>query len=66
MQERAFNNPNIEILWNTEAEEALGDNLLKQVRIKNNQSGDVKVLMRTVFYAIGHVPNTDFLSGQPT
>ena len=67
MQERAFNNPKINILWNTEAEEVMGDNLLQQVKIKDNQSGDTKVINANgLFYAIGHVPNTRFLNNQIT
>ena len=65
MQDRAFNNPKIDILWNTEAEEVLGDTLLKQVRIKNNQTNETSLLdANGLFYAIGHVPNTQFLNGQ--
>lgn len=65
MQERALNHPKINILWNTEAEEALGDTLLRQVRVKNNQTQTTRVLdANGLFYAIGHEPNTSFLNGQ--
>ncbi len=65
MQKRVMNNRKIEIMWNTLAVEAVGDNLLTGVRTKNVKTGDQKVLEAGgLFYAIGHKPNTDFLKGQ--
>jgi thioredoxin reductase (NADPH) len=65
MQERVLNNPEIEILWNTEAIEAVGDALLSHVRIKNNKTNDENLLEANgLFYAIGHTPNTHFLDNQ--
>ena len=65
MQERAFSNDKLEILWNTEATEAVGDQLLTHVRIKNNVTQEESLLEANgLFYAIGHKPNTDFLNGQ--
>lgn len=65
MQKRAFDNEKIEILWHTVAEEALGENLLEGVRVKNVQSNEEQVLDASgLFYAIGHKPNTGFLEGQ--
>lgn len=61
MAERVKNTPNIEILFNTETEEVLGDGQgVTGVRVKNNQSGEVKEIACTGFFvAIGHKPNTD-------
>ena len=65
MQKQVFNNPKIEILWNTEAREAVGDNLLKGLKIENNKTGEKTDLeVRGLFFAIGHTPNTAFLKGQ--
>ena len=65
MQERVLNNSDIEILWNTEAVEAVGDDLLTHVRIKNNKTNEEGLIEANgLFYAIGHKPNTDFLNGQ--
>ena len=65
MQERAFNNEKIDIKWNTEAEEVVGEQLMTQVKIKNNQTLESNVLDASgLFYAIGHDPNTGFLDGQ--
>lgn len=65
MQERVLENNKIEVLWNTEALEALGDTALRQVRIINNQTQEERILdVSGLFYAIGHTPNTSFLNGQ--
>ncbi|MEH6308333.1 thioredoxin-disulfide reductase [Olivibacter sp. CPCC 100613] len=61
MQHRVFNTPNIEIHYNTEAEEILGDGkTVNALRIINNQTKEHQVLDITGFFvAIGHKPNTD-------
>ncbi|MBX2959136.1 MAG: thioredoxin-disulfide reductase [Flavobacteriales bacterium] len=61
MAERVKNTPNIEILYNTETEEVLGENdLVTGVRVKNNITGETKVIPCTGFFvAIGHQPNTE-------
>jgi thioredoxin reductase (NADPH) len=65
MQKRVMNNAKIEIVWNTLAVEALGENLLTGVKTKNVNTGEERVLEAGgLFYAIGHKPNTDFLKGQ--
>ena len=62
MQEKAFKNEKIQILWNTEATELIGKKLLSGVWTINNKTQE-KVLIECagVFYAIGHTPNTAFL-----
>jgi thioredoxin reductase (NADPH) len=65
MQERVFKNDKIELLWNTEAVEVMGDSVLQQVKIINTQSNEEKLLdVNGLFYAIGHTPNTAFLDNQ--
>jgi thioredoxin reductase (NADPH) len=65
MQERAFENPKIEIVWWSEVVEALGGEGLERIRVKNVQSGEINELeVAGLFFAIGHKPNTDFLGGQ--
>lgn len=60
MQERVKKTPNIQIHWNTEAEEILGDEVVTGVRVVNNKTGEKTVLPTTGFFvAIGHKPNTD-------
>ncbi len=60
MQHRVMNTPNIEILFNTEPVDVLGEKGVTGVQIKNNKTGEEKVLTVTGFFvAIGHKPNTD-------
>lgn len=61
MAERVKNTANIEILFNTETEEVLGDGqLVTGVRVKNSLTGEVNEIPCTGFFvAIGHKPNTD-------
>ncbi len=65
MQQRVESTENIEILWNTETLEVLGDKTVSGVRVKNNQTGEEKeVAAEGFFVAIGHKPNTDIFKGQ--
>lgn len=65
MQHRVFNDPKITILWNTEAQEAVGDAVLTGVRVRNNRTGEEQVVEASgLFYAVGHQPNTEFLESQ--
>ena len=60
MQQRVFNTPNIEVLWNTETDEILGDEEVSAVRVVNNKTGEKHELpIQGFFVAIGHKPNTD-------
>ncbi len=61
MAERVRKTENIEILYNTETEEVLGDGqVVSGVRVKNNKTGEEKEIPCTGFFvAIGHKPNTD-------
>ncbi|MCX8142749.1 MAG: thioredoxin-disulfide reductase [Bacteroidia bacterium] len=64
MQERVFKTPNIEVLWNTETQEILGENSVTGVLVKNNKTGEIKELKVTGFFvAIGHKPNSDPFKG---
>lgn len=60
MQHRVMNTPNIEVLFNTETDEILGDNKVEGVRVKNNITNELTTyLINGFFVAIGHKPNTD-------
>ena len=61
MEARVRNTENIEILFNTETEEVLGDGqVVTGVRVKNKVKNDVHDIEATGFFvAIGHKPNTD-------
>lgn len=65
MQQRLLSHPKIRMRWDSVAEEALGDEALKSVRIRNVKSNETDVVeAEGLFYAIGHLPNTGFLDGQ--
>jgi thioredoxin reductase (NADPH) len=61
MQQRVKNTANIEIHWNTETEEILGDESgVSGVRLVNNKTGQKKeIRVQGFFLAIGHKPNTE-------
>ncbi|HEY8938263.1 MAG TPA: thioredoxin-disulfide reductase [Cyclobacteriaceae bacterium] len=61
MQQRVINTPNIEVHWNSETEEILGDDSgVTGASIINTKTGEKKVLpVQGFFLAIGHKPNTD-------
>jgi thioredoxin reductase (NADPH) len=59
MQHRVMNTPNIEVLFNTETDEILGQHTVEAVRVKNNQTGETREIpIKGFFVAIGHTPNT--------
>ncbi|CAN5546859.1 thioredoxin-disulfide reductase [soil metagenome] len=65
MQARVKNNPKIEILWNSETEEVLGDHEVTGMRILNNKTGESRVIpIKGFFVAIGHKPNTEIFKDQ--
>jgi thioredoxin reductase (NADPH) len=60
MQHRVENTPNIEILFNSETDEILGDKKVEGVRVKNNKTGELRTIaIGGFFVAIGHKPNTE-------
>jgi thioredoxin reductase (NADPH) len=65
MQDRVFDNPKIDIVWDSVVEEILGEDAVTGVLLR-----DVRTQERTerstdgVFMAIGHTPNTGLLDGQ--
>jgi len=64
MQNRVMNNPKIEILWNSETKEVLGDDEVIGVDVLNSVTNQVtKIDVNGFFVAIGHKPNTDLFKG---
>jgi thioredoxin reductase (NADPH) len=65
MQERAFANPKIDILWNTKVVDILGDTKVSGLTIEDTVTGETSHLDATGFFvAIGHEPNSGLLKGQ--
>ncbi|GAB3021138.1 thioredoxin-disulfide reductase [Niabella terrae] len=60
MQDRVLKTENIEVHFNTETEEVLGEQKVEGVRVKNNQTGESSDIPVSAFFvAIGHQPNSD-------
>jgi thioredoxin reductase (NADPH) len=67
MQERAFKNDKIEVVWNAVVDEVLGspETGVTGVRLKNTKTGELNDLeCQGLFIAIGHDPNTQIFKGQ--
>ena len=65
MAERTLENDKIEMVWDSEVEEILGENKVSGVRLRNNKTdAEQAVDCAGVFVAIGHVPNTQIFKGQ--
>ena len=65
MQHRVFGMKNIDVRFNTEVDEVLGDTVVEGLRMVNNQTGEKEEIAITgLFIAIGHKPNTDLFKGQ--
>lgn len=64
MQHRVNNTENLEVLYNTELDDVLGESVVEGVRVVNNQTKEKHHIPVTgVFVAIGHQPNTDLFKG---
>lgn len=64
MQHRVNKTKNIEVLYNTEIDEVLGDKVVEGIRTINNQTKETFNMPVTgVFIAIGHTPNSDLFKG---
>ncbi len=61
MQERVMNTPNIEVLWNTNTKEILGDDFgVTGAALVNNKTGEEsQIKIHGFFLAIGHHPNSE-------
>ena len=68
MQDRALNNPKIDVIWNSAIERMIGDPQsggLTGVVLKNTLSGETSEMeCDGVFIAIGHTPNSDLFRGK--
>ncbi len=65
MQNRALENSKIEIVWNSQVVDVLGEERVTGVEIENTRTGERSTLdLHGLFMAIGHTPITGFLQGQ--
>ncbi|HJQ31819.1 MAG TPA: thioredoxin-disulfide reductase [Pyrinomonadaceae bacterium] len=66
MQDKAFKNPKIDFVWDTDVQEVLGspETGVTGVKLRNNKTGEEsEFTCEGVFIAIGHKPNTDVFKG---
>ena len=65
MVDRVQNNPQITVHWNVEEIDVQGQDWLSSLKLRNRKTGVDGILpVRGLFYAIGHTPNTDLITGQ--
>ena len=66
LQERAFNNPKIEIIWDTVLDKIEGDESgVNNLKIKNVKTGDISDLkVDGVFIFVGALPNTGYVPAE--
>jgi thioredoxin reductase (NADPH) len=65
MQDRAFANPKIRFVWDSEVIEVLGEDKVTGLRIRNTKTGEESTLpVNGMFVAIGHDPRTELFAGQ--
>ncbi len=64
MVHRVENTPNIEVLYNTEVKDVLGEHAVSGIVAVNNKTGEERTLDVTgLFLAIGHTPATEIFKG---
>ena len=65
MQHRVNAAENIDLRYNTEIEEVMGDMVVEGLKMRNNVTGEIEEIPITgLFIAIGHKPNTEIFKGQ--
>ena len=65
MQHRVNSKENIDLRYNTEVVEVVGENVVEGLKIINNKTKETETINTTGFFvAIGHKPNTDLFKGQ--
>jgi len=65
MQDRAFANPKVRFVWDSQVTELLGEDRLTAARIRDTRTGEQSVLeLGGLFVAIGHEPRSELFAGQ--
>jgi thioredoxin reductase (NADPH) len=63
LQDRLFQNPKVEVIWDTVVEEVLGDQTVNGLRLRNAKTGERRTLdVGGVFVFIGFKPNSDIFA----
>jgi thioredoxin reductase (NADPH) len=67
MQDRAFNNPKLEMMWDTEVTDVLGKDKVEGLKLRNTKTGVESTGEFTgLFVAIGHIPRSELITSQIT
>jgi thioredoxin reductase (NADPH) len=67
MQHRVTSTKNIDLRYNTEVDEVIGEQVVEGLRMLNKETGEKEQIDITgLFIAIGHKPNTDIFKGKLT
>ena len=65
MQQRVFNTKNLEVLFNHQTLEVIGDQTVNSIKVLNTKNKKEKTISATGFFlAIGHTPNTHIFKNQ--
>lgn len=65
MQKKVFDHEKIEIIWNKNVTNIMGDGKVERIELTDSNSQEKSEMdISAVFMAIGHTPNTKFLEGQ--
>lgn len=65
MQERALNNPKLEIMWDTEVIDVLGKDKVEGLKLRNTVTGaESDGAFTGLFVAIGHIPRSELVASQ--
>ncbi|MEI6533281.1 MAG: FAD-dependent oxidoreductase [Candidatus Roizmanbacteria bacterium] len=68
MQKKALENPKVEVIYNAQVEDVLGQNVVEGIRLNiTNPEGKLEtkdILLQGIFVAIGHKPDTDIFAGK--
>lgn len=64
MQEKVFANKKIDVIWDSEVEEVIGEQKLESIKIKNNKTHEsTEIKVDGLFVAIGHDPTSEIFKG---
>lgn len=65
MQQKVMDNEKIEVLWNSEVRDILGEQTVQAIKVFNNETQEESTVeLNGIFLAIGHIPNTKIFEGQ--
>ena len=64
MQERVLKTSNIQVYWNSDPVEVMGEHKVESLKIRNNVTNEETIIpLKAFFVAIGHKPNSDLFKG---